>query len=605
MSARSPAPAVHRPISDRQVEVETPEHVAISYELADLGSRFAALLLDGLVIGGILFFLWVGIPLLVTSIGTLPAALASTGLALLVLASFVVFWGYFVYYEGFRDGQTPGKRRLSLRVVRDGGYPAGFSAAVVRNLLRVVDIQPPPSWILGGVVMLLHPKTKRLGDIAAGTVVVRERGGTELLEEHPAGEIEGSPRLTDEEFAILQHYIARRRSLPTEARLRIARKLYGRLHGRVADDPRSRASSHDAYLVLVHGEEARRRGGSRRGEGSSLAEDLVRRQRSEWISYRSLLDRAASSGLGNLTEDEVSRFAELYRETAADLARARSYGASQELLYSLERWVGAGHNVLYRPRVRSVWAATVELVRRFPRVVRRCRWAIALSALMLFGPALVTGASIHEVPARARQILPAEMIARAEEGRLRQARGERYVEIPEIGMPVMASTIIANNVQVSFLAFAGGILAGVGTAATLIFNGVFLGAVFGLFAAHGLGAYLLTFVLPHGVLELSAICMAGGAGLWLGSAILIPGRRTRGEALVARGKDAVTLICGVAVLLLIAGLIEGFISPAPLPFEIKAGVALLSALLLGLYLMTGAATPRAPDQSSRRAFTSR
>src|SRR5690606_13668071 len=126
----------------------------------------------------------------------------------------------------------------------------------------------------------------------------------------------------------------------------------------------------------------------------------------------------------------------------------------------------------------------------------------------------------------------------------------------------------------------GGVLAGVGTLAILVFNGVFIGGVFGLFAAHGLSPYLLAFVLPHGVVELSAIAIAGGAGLWMGSALLVPGRATRKDALVSRGREAVGLLAGTGVLLIVAGLIEGFISPAPWPMTVKAGVSAITAVLL-------------------------
>jgi uncharacterized membrane protein SpoIIM required for sporulation len=152
-------------------------------------------------------------------------------------------------------------------------------------------------------------------------------------------------------------------------------------------------------------------------------------------------------------------------------------------------------------------------------------------------------------------------------------------------MPVMASAIATNNVQVTFLAFAGGILAGLGTVLVLVGNGVSIGAVYGLFASYGLDRFLLAFVLPHGVIELTAICIAGGAGLWLGSALLVPGRRTRGEALVERGREAVSLLAGTTLLLLVAGALEGFVSPSSLPFALKAAVSALSAVLLGGYLL--------------------
>jgi uncharacterized membrane protein SpoIIM required for sporulation len=154
-------------------------------------------------------------------------------------------------------------------------------------------------------------------------------------------------------------------------------------------------------------------------------------------------------------------------------------------------------------------------------------------------------------------------------------------------MPVMASGIIANNVQVTFVAFAGGILAGIGTVLALVFNGVLLGGVAAAFANQGQSLHLWTFVLPHGIIELMAIAIAGGAGLWLGSALWMPGRRTRREALTMRGREAVGLIAGTTLLLIVAGLIEGFVSPAPIPRAAKLGFALLTAVLLALYLLFG------------------
>jgi uncharacterized membrane protein SpoIIM required for sporulation len=157
--------------------------------------------------------------------------------------------------------------------------------------------------------------------------------------------------------------------------------------------------------------------------------------------------------------------------------------------------------------------------------------------------------------------------------------------VPEVFMPAMATSLISNNVQVTFLAFAGGILAGLGTAWILVLNGVMLGSVAAAFANQGQSLHLWTFVLPHGVIELTAICIAGGAGLWLGSAMLLPGRRTRREVLVTRGREAVSLIGGTAIMLLIAGMIEGFISPSQLPREVKLTLAAIFALAMVAYFV--------------------
>jgi uncharacterized RDD family membrane protein YckC len=173
-----------QPLADRQHDVETPEHVAIGYQLADLGSRFTALLLDWALIMTGQLGIWLGLYAL-ASITGLRNAVTGVGLGITILISFVLTWGYFVFYEGLRDGQTPGKRYMGIRVVHDGGYPVTVRGAAVRNLMRVIDIQPAPSFALGGLAMMLHPQTKRLGDLAAGTVVVRDRTGQAIPRRPP------------------------------------------------------------------------------------------------------------------------------------------------------------------------------------------------------------------------------------------------------------------------------------------------------------------------------------------------------------------------------------------------------------------------------------
>ena len=593
-------------LADRQVDVETPEHVAIGYELADLGSRFAALLLDGLLIVGGILGAWLSLALVARGIGG-GDLFRGIGTGVVVLLSFVLVWGYFVFFEGLRDGQTPGKRRLGIRVVADGGYPVTLRAAAVRNLLRVIDIQPAPSWMLGGLVMMLHPQTRRLGDLAAGTLVVRDRTGARLPEEAPLSDASalGPPRLADDEFAALELYVDRRASLAAPVRAELSRRMLAGIGARFGDDAARGGMSPDAFLVRAHGEEAARRraagGGGRAGTAQATA--LVRRQRDQWDEYHALLEEARHRGLDRLGEARVSRFAALYREAAADLARARTYGGSRELLYSLERMVGFGHNLLYRPPARTLHRLGAFVRGGFPALVRR-RWRpVALASVLFYLPALLTFAAVRAEPPLGRELLPPGMMARAEEAAAKEARGEGYVEVPEVFMPVMASQLVSNNVQVTFLAFAGGILAGIGTGWILLMNGMLLGSVAAVFANHGQSLHLWTFVLPHGVIELTAICIAGGAGLWLGSALVLPGRRTRGEVLVARGREAVSLIGGTALMLLVAGIIEGFISPSQLPREIKLGFAALFALGMLSYFAfagRGAGARAAADEAAAR-----
>ena len=156
------------PIDFRQhLEVETPEHVVVDYEIAGLGSRALAALVDGLII------LATFVALAVT-VALTRSILPGFGLFLLIVGFFALVWGYFALFEGLWHGQTPGKRFVGIRVMRETGHAVTFRDAAARNLVRVIDFLPPP-YLLGAALVALHPRAKRLGDIVAGTVVVRDR----------------------------------------------------------------------------------------------------------------------------------------------------------------------------------------------------------------------------------------------------------------------------------------------------------------------------------------------------------------------------------------------------------------------------------------------
>lgn len=568
----------------RTLRVDTPEQVVLGFEVADLGSRFLAFLLDFLVLLASL----TGLSLLAywttTRLDLSERLFGWSGFAFTLL-SFAVLWGYFVYFEGFRNGRTPGKRWVGIRVVQEGGYPVTVRGAVVRNLIRLIDLQPVFTWMVGGLAMMLHPRTQRLGDMAAGTLVVRDRGALELSEEDLArlsGGRRPSPELADGAYEALGRFVERREGLEREARGRLVERLEDTLEGALDRFGENGEPMEDRLVALYEEERARRGDAGAVSLGSSpLVGALVRSQGGLWLEYRALVRRAESRGLESLSEEELERFAALYRLTAADLARARTYGAGATLVFTLERWVGAGHNLLYRARGRS-WGLLLEWLRfGFPRMVRARRGFVAAAALFLFLPAIATTMAVEFRPPLARELLSREMIARAETAPERARQGGRYVEVPELAMPLMSSGIIANNVQVTFAAFAAGILAGIGTALLLVFNGVHLGAVIGLFQNEGAAGLLWEFVAPHGVIELTAISIAGAAGLILGSAIVAPGRLTRADALSRRGREAVSLLAGTTLLLILAGLVEGFVSPAAVPLGLK----LLFGLAVGLAVM--------------------
>jgi uncharacterized membrane protein SpoIIM required for sporulation len=250
--------------------------------------------------------------------------------------------------------------------------------------------------------------------------------------------------------------------------------------------------------------------------------------------------------------------------------------------------VSAGHNALYGRHTRGRVQVGRLLLRELPAAVVAGR-AYVLAALLAFALPAVSGyLLLRERPAVAEEVLPDEMIARASAGAERRAAGIGYAEAPSMYLPVVASRIITNNVQVAFFAFALGSTAGFGTMVILVMNGLFFGAVLGLFANYSLAGWLLTFVAGHGVLELTAIFIAGGAGFRIAGAMIAPGDRTRRDALVLEGRMAARMVGAAVTLLAIAGTIEGLLSASDAPAAYKFAASAASAVFLFLYLRNGA-----------------
>jgi uncharacterized membrane protein SpoIIM required for sporulation/uncharacterized RDD family membrane protein YckC len=584
----------------RHITVETPEHVALQLELAGLGSRMAAAIYDFLTLGLLLLI----VSLVLSLMGGLQDRFGNWAGAVLLAVWFLLFWGYFTLFEGLNGGRTPGKWRLGIRVVMDTGHPITLPAAFIRNLIRLVDIQPLGSYLVGLLFVFFQSQHKRLGDIVAGTIVVRDRPEDLSLSAVVPEEAEqldaGPPRLSDDEFRLLEQFVSRLDELAPEVRSRLVYELGDRFSDRLEAGTGAPAghSGAEAALVELHAAELTRRRAktaARRGTAgvaaSGTAERFVALKQARWEAFRQQAARVEQEGLRRLSGEDVITFAASYREVAGDLARARTYGVDPRVLAYLERIVGAGHNALYGLRgVRRLPLGRL-LFRDLPAAVYRERAYVLVAALLFFLPGLAGYALVRERPEVARQIIPDVMLERAEGGGYQQAAGRGYAETPSPYLPIVASTIITNNVQVAFAAFAFGITAGVGTVLVLVFNGIFFGSVLGLFANYGLAGWILTFVAGHGVLELTAIFIAGGAGLLVGRALIAPGDLARRDALVVYGRRAIQLVGAAGCLLVLAGIIEGFLSASSAPGTVKLAVSAASAVLVVLYFAAGRRAP--------------
>lgn len=576
--------------------VETPEHVEVRFELAGVGSRVAAGLLDFLLLSLGMMLLFFGGSAIV-EVATLSRAAQGWVDAGLILLTFCLIWGYYTLFEAFNGGRTPGKQALGIRVVMDTGRSLTPQASVVRNLVRFIDCYIPVGFLPALLSIWLHPSNKRPGDMAAGTIVVRDRPtdwtlGATAVEETPTEPIEtGPPELSEEEFRLLDRFLGRLNDLTHEAQVRITADLVRRFEPRI---PR-RTPDATAYLVTVFADEQRKRRSrfaprAQAGAAGRItvpAERFVQKKRKGWEAFRTLAVRMENSGVAALPPGEIPTFAAQYREVAADLARARTYQVDPHVIAYLERVVAAGHNALYRARGKERTPLPHYILRDFPAAVVQS-WRYVLLAFLLFSvPAAVGYVMIRQRPALAEELLPPAMVARAEAAAENLAEGRSYAETSREERPQVAAAIITNNITVSFGTFAGGLTGGVLTALLLFSNGMMLGLVLGLFQNYGALQYLLTFVLGHGVLELTAIFISAGAGFRLAKAMIAPGDSTRRDALVVEGRIAARMIGAVVTLLAIAGTIEGLLSTSSAAGTWKYGVSAATVVLLVLYLANG------------------
>ena len=308
---------------------------------------------------------------------------------------------------------------------------------------------------------------------------------------------------------------------------------------------------------------------------------FITERKGAWQRLEDLLNLLDGSSLRRLHREEVRELGRIYRRTASDLAIARAECRDPRLVNYLNSLVIRAHGRIYRAdasegrhRVRDFFA------RDFPRTFRRT-WrftALAFATYALFAALAFVGTTrdpefseLAGVPPGMREFI--------------LERKPRWWESANQANQLAATFIATNNIRVTFNAFALGATFGVGTLYYMAFNGLNHASVLALTYRAGYGHELLTFMAGHGVVELSCIFIAGGAGMLFGTALLFPGDRPRFDNLRLRGRESAQLIVGCVPLLAIAGAIEGFISPAPIAPAVKFSVAALTGVALYSYLL--------------------
>ena len=300
-----------------------------------------------------------------------------------------------------------------------------------------------------------------------------------------------------------------------------------------------------------------------------------------WERLESLVNRAGHAGPAALSADEILELGRLYRSATSDLAVARRDFSGDRISTYLNVFVARAHPLVYRDR-----GATLPRIGRFVRYgFPEAYRGIGRYTLFAFGvfalSAMVAYILVWYDDSMGDVLLPGT----AQSLRSIMDHHHLWMSNPGESDSVVANFIMLNNIQVAFLAFAGGITMGIISTWVLATNGIMLGATAAMVARRGLSAPFWSFVVPHGVVELSVIFMAGGAGLAMGDALLRPGLRRRSEALSNAARRAVRVVFGCVPLLVIAGTIEGFLSPSGAPAGFKVAVGLFTGTALYAYLL--------------------
>lgn len=312
------------------------------------------------------------------------------------------------------------------------------------------------------------------------------------------------------------------------------------------------------------------------------------KRRPYWERLESLVKASGGKSVSSLTPAQLQELALLYRQTASDLATVREDPTNSTLARYLNQLLGRAHNLIYMGRKvkrRSIWTFYKE---GFPAIFR-ATFSDTLAAFVIF---LAAGVASFLVgvgdPAFTRHLLGPGMIQTIEK---HQMWTHSIVTIK----PLASSAILTNNLSVSFATFAMGITAGVGTVYMMLVNGLLIGTIGAACWREGMNLQLWSFVAAHGILELPAIFIAGGAGLGIARGLLFPGTLPRRESLVQAGARSVRLVLGTIPLLLVAGFVEGFVSPTDLNPAIKFLLSGALGTLLVLYLLSG----RSPKEQAQ------
>lgn len=304
-------------------------------------------------------------------------------------------------------------------------------------------------------------------------------------------------------------------------------------------------------------------------------EQFIKSKSATWKTLECLSAHIDKKGITSLNSKEIKEFLHTYKLTSHHLAYARTHYPNSNTVTYLNSLIGKCHNHVYLVRKSSFKESFHSFFYDFPNALKELKAYVLISFGIFFFGFLLSLIMVFYDDSLARFFLNETMIEAISDG---QRLGSGQWDYP-----LISSKIMTNNISVAFKAFAYGISFGIGTIYILFTNGALLGALTGLVYLYNDPVRFWSLILPHGVIELTAIFISGAAGIMIGKSLLIPGEYSRKHALIAQAKRSVSLLIGVVVLLVIAAIIEGFFTPLEIGEDIKLIFAAFAGILLILY----------------------
>ena len=288
----------------------------------------------------------------------------------------------------------------------------------------------------------------------------------------------------------------------------------------------------------------------------------IEKRKPHWRQLEKLLLQCRQSGPGSLARAELQNLSLLYRQTASDLATVHDDPSAGEFVRYLNQLLLQAHGVIYTGKRTGLKSILTFFLQSYPRIFRE-NLVFCIVAFGIFIAGGLIGALLSlRSPDFAPNFLSPKMMETID-------RGEMWTDSILAVKPQASSRIMTNNISVSFTAFAAGITGGIGTILMMFLNGLLIGVIGVVCGGAGMSLKLWSFVAPHGALELPAIFIAGGAGLRIARGLLFPGALPRGESLKHAGGQGARLIVGIVPILVVAGLIEAFVSPTDINVSLK------------------------------------